>query len=189
MNYIQNQDFSAPTLFGDDLYLRPCKLSDFDSLKIYRQDPENCRYIRPPETDEQLLELVEQFSQPWVLSEGRWNGWVICLMDNTVVGEIVFNIESWEHQRAEIGYRMNNQFTGKGICTLAANMLVNFLFTHIGIYKIVAKCDPRNIASTRVMEKLGMQREAEFKRHYLIGTEWTDQHDYGLLCLQWKQCR
>lgn len=182
----ENSEMSAPILHAERLYLRPGKASDFDAIKAYRQDEESCRYIRPAEDDATTLKMVEQLSYPWQLSQGRWNGLVICqASDNKVIGEVAFNIEDWTHQRAEIGYRLNKTATGQGYCTQACQLLIDFLFKELGIFKVVAKCDPRNIASYKVMEKLGFIREAHFKQHHLLGSQWTDQYDYGLLAEQW----
>lgn len=187
MKIVLNEQHTAPLLATDNIYLRPATKADYPVVKLYRQDPENCRYIRPPESDEETMEIVMQLSKPWNLALGQWNGLVICLKeDDSLVGEIVFRIEDWENQRAELGYRLSESAAGKGICTEAANLLIKYLFEHLGFFKIVAKCDPRNISSYRVMEKLGFKREAYFKKHYLIGDEWTDQYDYGLLASQYK---
>lgn len=186
MNVSENSHLLGPNLKANSIYLRPAKISDYQAIKQYRQNIENCRFIRPPENDEETLKLVKQFSQPWVFEEGRWNGLVICLHgDDNVIGEIVFNVEDWKHQRVELGYRINGSYSGQGVCSEAANLLIDYLFSEIGVFKIVAKCDPRNIGSYRVMEKLGFKREAFFKAHYLIGEEWTDQLDYGLLASDW----
>jgi len=186
-NHKEDQQIPAPHLTNDSVVLRPAQLSDFDAVKQYRQDLENCRYIRPPESDADTLAMVEKMSKPWQLSQGYWNGLVICLPENnTVIGEVAFNIEDWFHQRIEIGYRLNKSASGKGLCTQAVALLINYLCEEIGVHKIVAKCDPRNTASYKVMEKLGMQREAFFAEHYLLGNEWTDQYDYGLLAANWQ---
>lgn len=181
-----NAQISPPTIKGKNLYLRPAKLTDYDDMKIYRQNEENCRFIRLPETDQQVLEIVTALSEPWQITPDRWNGLVICLNGETrVVGEVVFKVEDWQQQRAEIGYRLNNSVFGRGICTEATHLLIDYIIKNFGFYKLVAKCDPRNIASYKVMEKLGFIREAHFKEHYLIGDEWTDQYDYGLLARHW----
>lgn len=187
MNFTLDSTITPPTLHNNHVCLRRTKLSDLDTIKQYRQDPENCRYIRPAESDEETRSLVKQLSQPWQMSTGVWNGYSICLVDDeSVLGEIVFRIEDWQCQRAEIGYRLHPKAAGKGICTQAAKLLIEHLFTHLGFFKLVAKCDVRNTASFNVMEKLGFKREAYFKDHYLMGNEWTDQLDYGLLASQWR---
>lgn len=176
----------APTLCSEIIYLRPAVEADYAAIKAYRKNPENCRYIRPPESDEKTMAFVQQLSAPWDFSLGRWNGLVICLQANhRLVGEIAFRIEDWDNQRAEIGYRLSETAAGQGICTQAASLFIDYLFGQLGFFKVVAKCDPRNVASYRVMEKLGFAREAYFKQHYLIADEWTDQVDYGVTVHSW----
>ena len=186
MNISLNTAYATPTLLANKIYLRPIIKSDYSAIKFYRQDPENCRYIRPAESDAKTMDIVEQLSQPWHFSVGHWNGLAICLQsDHSLVGEIAFRIEDWQNQRAELGYRLSGEVAGQGIGTEAANLLVDYLFQELGFFKLMARCDPRNIASFRIMEKLGFVREAFFKQHYLVGGEWTDQYDYGLLFNTW----
>ena len=187
MKIALDEQHPAPTLSSSNIYLRPAIIADYPVIKLYRQDPENCRYIRPPENDDETMKLVELLSKPWNLASGHWNGLVICLQeDDSLVGEVAFKIEDWDNERAEIGYRLSAAAAGRGICTEASKLLIDYLFKELGFFKIVAKCDPRNISSYRVMEKLGFEREAFFKDHYRIADEWTDQYDYGLLAKNYQ---
>jgi len=186
MKFNLGSQLQPPRLNNTNISLRMAKLADFEAIKSYRQDPENCRYIRIPEDDPATMKIVELLSQPWQLKLGQWNGLVICLNGHdTPVGEVVFNIEDYDCSRIELGYRMSTNVAGKGLCTQAATLLVDYLIKQLGVHKIVAKCDVRNIASYRVMEKLGFSREATFTQHFLIGDQWTDQYDYGLLASDW----
>jgi RimJ/RimL family protein N-acetyltransferase len=188
MNVEKNSELLPTSLTGQNIYLRTARISDFEAIKVYRQDPENSKYIRPPENDDETLRIVDGLCKPWQFTEGQWNGFVICLTGNdTVIGEIVFRVEDWHNQRAEIGYRINKTAAGRGVCTEALKLLVDLLFKDLGFFKLVAKCDPRNTGSYRVMEKQGFKREAVFKDHYLLGNEWTDQYDYGLLASEWNK--
>jgi RimJ/RimL family protein N-acetyltransferase len=49
-----------------------------------------------------------------------------------------------------------------------------------------ADCDPRNPASVRVMEKLGMRQEAYFRENAFIKGEWCDSLIYALLDREWR---
>lgn len=188
MKIALNTAHNAPILSASKVYLRPIIKTDYPAIKHYRQDPENCRFIRPAQSDDQTLAIVEQLSQPWHLAQDRWNALAICLQTNDVlVGEIAFRIEDWDNQRGEIGYRLSTEYSGQGICSEAASLFINYLFQELGFFKLMARCDPRNIASFRIMEKLGFVREAFFKQHYLNGDEWTDQYDYGLLSSKWPE--
>lgn len=184
--FVEGQEIPAETLNGDGIYLRPYLTEDFAALKEYRQDPENCRFIRPAESDQKIKEFIQHNCEPWRLKEGRWNGLVICLSGDTQpIGDIAFKIEDWENQRVELGYRVSGRCAGKGVATRAAGLIIEYLFNQLHFHKVVAKCDPRNIGSIRIMEKSGLTQEACFKQHFRIGDEWTDQLDYGLLRTDW----
>ncbi len=186
MKFELDQTLPIPRLQGDSIVLRPCIPDDFEAIKTYRQEPEGSRYIRPPESDEKIRTIVEQHCSPWKLEVERWNGLIISWNgESKAIGEMVFKIEDWDNQRAEIGYRVSTDCAGKGVCTQAVKLITAYLFEQIELHKIVAKCDPRNIASFKIMEKMGMEREGYFKEHYLNGDEWTDQLDYGLLRKDW----
>lgn len=186
MKVALNSQHLTPTLSSQRIYLRPITIADYPAIKVYRQDPQNCRYIRPYESDEKLKVIVQQLSKSWCLAPENWNGLAICMQeDDALVGEIAFRIDDWQSQRAEIGYRLSETVAGKGICTEAANLLIPYLFKELGFFKLIAKCDSRNIASSSVLEKLSFIREGFFKQHYLMGDEWTDQYDYGLLASVW----
>lgn len=188
MKFQQGDLVNIPTLTDGKVTLRPCRPEDFDDILYYRHDRESCRYIRPPEPLERITKLVEQHCRPWQIEEGYWNGIIITLNgDDKALGEMNFRINDFENKRAELGYRVNPDFAGKGLATRAGQLLISHLFTEIGCHKVVARCDPRNIASSRVMEKLDMQKEGYFYSHFLIDGEWTDQVDYGILRSEWEK--
>jgi RimJ/RimL family protein N-acetyltransferase len=62
---------------------------------------------------------------------------------------------------------------------------LDFLFEEVGSRRVLALCDSRNEPSWRLMEKLGMQREAELREHFRLGGQWCDELVYGLLRREW----
>jgi RimJ/RimL family protein N-acetyltransferase len=64
--------------------------------------------------------------------------------------------------RVELGYRLKRSFWGKGFATEGAHALIAYGFNQVGIDSIMAQTLQRNLASRRVMEKLGMRVETEF---------------------------
>ena len=59
-------------------------------------------------------------------------------------------------------------------------------FEEAGLHRIVAGCDPRNGASVRVMDHLGMRREAEFREAELVKGEWIDEIVCAVLEPEWR---
>jgi RimJ/RimL family protein N-acetyltransferase len=59
-------------------------------------------------------------------------------------------------------------------------------FDGLGLHRIVGRLDARNTASARVLEKLGMRREAHFVSNEYLKGEWTDELVYALLDEEWR---
>jgi RimJ/RimL family protein N-acetyltransferase len=54
------------------------------------------------------------------------------------------------------------------------------------MHRVIAKCEPRNTGSWRVMERLGMRREAEFRENEWVKGEWQSEFVYALLEHEWR---
>lgn len=82
----------------------------------------------------------------------------------------------------EIGWAFSREHQGRGYATEAARSLLAYAFETLGCHRVIATCQPENIASWRVMEKLGMRREAHFRKCILRDTgEWWDEYFYAIL--------
>jgi RimJ/RimL family protein N-acetyltransferase len=82
----------------------------------------------------------------------------------------------------EIGWAIASSQQGRGYATEAARALIDFAFSTLRCHRMVATCQPENAASWRVMEKLGMRREAHFRQGLYQETgEWWDEYFYALL--------
>jgi ribosomal-protein-alanine N-acetyltransferase len=82
----------------------------------------------------------------------------------------------------EIGWAIGRPHQRRGYATEAAGALLAHAFVTLRRHRVVATCQPENIASWRVMEKLGMRREAHFRQALLRETgEWWDEYFYALL--------
>jgi len=184
---LKENGFTVSQITTENLILRPGRLSDFDAVNSYAQMDDVCRFIRPSEGDEKTRKMLESFVQPWKFELGEWHGLIITLPElDQAIGDVVFRIDDLLTRRVEVGYRLSPTYASKGYITEATKAAVDMLFNALDITKIVARCDTRNIPSYKVMEKLGMKREAEFKAHYLNGNEFTDQYNYGILKSEWR---
>jgi RimJ/RimL family protein N-acetyltransferase len=96
-----------------------------------------------------------------------------------LVGHMAFH--PWLGAR-EIGWVIGRPHQQRGYATEAARALVAHAFETLGAHRVVATCQPQNIASWRIMEKLGMRREAHFRQHLpRPNGEWWDEYFYALL--------
>jgi len=173
------------TLNTERLALRKINSSDFDTMVAHEQNPELMRYIRPITTLAETQSKVQQCIDNWQGKEGQWLMLVAHLKDqpeHPLLGMVCLNFESLEFKRVEIGYRFHTDFHGKGYAFEAAKCVTDFLFHEIKIHKLLAYCVADHHASYKLMEKLGMQREACLRQHSkLADNEWHDELIYGLL--------
>ena len=110
---------------------------------------------------------------------------VVLKDENIVIGHIAFFPYFGEHTY-EIGWVFNPKYTNKGYASEAARAMLEFGFEHMKLHRIIATCQPQNIPSYRVMEKIGMRREGYFKKCIPAEHEWWDEYYYAILEDEWK---
>ena len=76
---------------------------------------------------------------------------------------------------------------GKGYATEAATEVIRYGFEGCGLRRIFAGCFARNVASGRVLQKVGMQAEGTLRRHQLKWGELLDIAFYGILREAWEK--
>ncbi len=98
----------------------------------------------------------------------------VCLRTGALIGNLYVAPEGPSHWRTwTIGYVMNPAHWGRGYATEAAAAMVDELFDGRDAHRVVARCDPRNTRSWRLLERLGMRREA----HLLAAASFADDAD------------
>jgi RimJ/RimL family protein N-acetyltransferase len=87
----------------------------------------------------------------------------------------------------ELGYFVVPSETDKGYCSEAAKIMVDYLFLSKDIVRIQAHTDLRNVASQKVLEKVGFKREGTIRKSIFNMGEWRDVYVYGILREEWKE--
>lgn len=111
---------------------------------------------------------------------------VVLVDENCLIGHIVFHKYFGEHTY-EIGWVFNPKFHNKGYASESALAVLKFGFETLELHRIIATCQPQNIPSYRVMEKIGLRREGYFKKCIPHGNEWWDEYYYAILREEWKR--
>lgn len=91
-----------------------------------------------------------------------------------------------EHRDGELGYMLHPDFHDRGLAIEAAREVLRIGFEVLKLHRIHASCDDRNIASARVLERLGMRKEGHFRRNEWVKGEWTGGLCYALLEDEWR---
>lgn len=148
----------------------------------YAQDPEVTKYLkwRPSTRIEETQEFLRICHSAW--EEGRSFQWAIVRKeDDRLMGMVEFRVDD---HRWELGYVLARSYWGNGYMTEAIKVLVDWALKQDKIYRIWAVCDIENIASARVMEKVGMRREGILRRwsmHPTVSDQPRDSYCYAIV--------
>lgn len=176
-------------LLTDRLELRPFRDGDFDALCVMDGDPETTRYLYwgPRSRAEVRVSLARRRKMTSIEKEGDGLRLAVVLRDGgTLVGDVSLHYRSAEHHQGEIGFVLHPAHRGHGYAGEAVAELIGLAFEGLGLHRIVGRCDPRNDASARLMERLGMRREAHFVENEFVKGEWVGEYVYALLAEEWR---
>ncbi len=105
---------------------------------------------------------------------------VILKDSGELIGSAGIDIEL-PHGRAELGYWTGREFWRNGYATEASAKLLSHSFAVLKLHKVSAHVFASNLASGRVLEKLGMSREGHLRDHIRKSDVWEDIIEYGIL--------
>ena len=107
--------------------------------------------------------------------------------DGKVIGFLGFICQN--HRQGEMGWGLGVEHRGLGYATEAARAVMGYGFESLGLHRIHADTSTDNLASWRIMERLGMRREGLLRGVAYEEGEWQDRYIYGLLADEWRDAR
>ena len=170
-------------LHTERLLLRPISLDDFQQILTYSQDEEWGRWT--PDPKPYTHRFGEEFVARKVLAPWETEPRFSVLLDGQVVGGVGLQIDTL-NMVGELAYSLAREHWGKGLIPESARTIIDWGVRDLGLEKIFARTDLRNTPSLRVMEKLGMKKEAHLRQHILVEGVRQDEIHYGLLREEWS---
>jgi [ribosomal protein S5]-alanine N-acetyltransferase len=171
--------------------LRDFTPGDWTAVQAYGSRPEVYRFqpwgpLTPPEARGYVEQTIAQAQE-----QPRTNYTLAIALAATdeVIGSCGLIIRSQQFRQGEIAYFLHPDHWGRGYATEAAERLLDFGFTALGLHRLTATCDPRNAPSRRILEKIGMRYEGTLREAVLIREGWRDSLLYSLLEHEWRQHR
>ena len=161
------------------LLLRPFQESDYDDLfEFLSQLKDNEFEGYPGITYENGRDYLQQ-------RLGSEEFYAVVLPDS---GKVIGNIYcgNREFDAKEVGYIINRNYRKMGFAEEALSAVIGNAFRQ-GTHRVFAKCDPRNVASWKLLEKAGLQREAHFRQNIWFHKDengspvWKDTYVYAKL--------
>jgi ribosomal-protein-alanine N-acetyltransferase len=177
----------TPTLHTARLRLRPFTSTDADQLFALHSSAHVLRYWdSPPWSErtraERFIAACRQMAQDGSgarlavdrASDGVFIGWC--------------GLTQWDpdHRSARIGYVLDDAAWGRGYATEAAHAVLQWAFDTLDLNRVQSETDTRNVASARVLEKLGFVREGTLREDCVVNGEVSDSWVYGLLRREWR---
>lgn len=169
----------------ETLYLFIRGFKDTDSVDLYEYLSKPDIYAFEPG---QPISLSEAEKLAIERSKGRDFYAVVLKENEKMIGHLYFKqIDPQVMMTWELGYIFNPMYHRKGYASEAARALIEFAFQNDKVHRIMARCDPKNPASWKLLEKIGFRREGHFKqcatfRNDELGNPvWHNAYEYGLL--------
>ncbi len=155
------------TIETERLILRRFTDSDVEAVFEFNSHPEVVRYTgeKPLRSIEEAQNVIDTVWKRDYNIQGYGRFAVVYKPDNKVIG---FSGLKWESDIGEtdIGYRFLPEYWGKGIATESCLPLLDYGFNDLGLHQIVGLAYPDNVASCKVLEKIGMRH---YKTDYFPG--------------------
>jgi RimJ/RimL family protein N-acetyltransferase len=170
------------------LRLRPFVAGDLDALFAYqsRNDVTQHLYWGPRSRDEVQEAFEGKIAATAIRAEGDFLALAAELASTgEIVGDVVLGLVSEEHRTGELGYIVHPDHHGHGYATEAARAVLRVAFEGLRLHRVTGRLDARNVASARVLEKLGMRREALLVDNELVKGEWQSELVYAILAREW----
>lgn len=143
------------------LLLRPLNISDLENVHKYVSDGENTKYVcaLPNQDIEETTMFLSKVTNEWEKDMPGFYEFAIEL-DRIQIGHISIYFDE-KHESGEFGWLLNKKYWHNGYATEAAAALKDYILKNLQMKRLIAHCDYRNIASSRVMEKIGLKLESD----------------------------
>ncbi len=171
-----------PEMTTQRLILRPFTLSDAPLVQQLAGDEAiaSTALNIPHPFEDGMAQAWISTHQPDYEASKAANFAIVLGHEQILIGAAGLSISSSD-LRAELGYWIGKAYWGYGYASEAAQALIHFGFEVLSLNRIYATCLRRNIASARVLQKLGMAHEGSLRQHVYHRGQFEDLEEYGLL--------
>jgi RimJ/RimL family protein N-acetyltransferase len=167
-------------LEGRHVNLRIVEKEDLHLLLEWWNSPEFSGAYNPLDAQQSKADIEKQYEK--LGSEKLW--FLILKKDGSRIGFLGMGMGAFGWQ---IGYVLIPSERGKGYCTEAVQLAVDYLFMSKDIVRVQAGTFTDNLASQKVLEKAGFQREGRIRKGMFAWGNWVDLYLYGILREEWKE--
>ena len=170
------------------LLLRDLQGSDAPRVFAYRSHPEVSRFQSwGTESGDEISSYIATLPTMEPGTPGAWYQLGIELRSSSeLIGDCGFRVLDSEPRQAEVGIALALESQSKGYAAEALRALLDYLFVKLDKHRVFGSVDPRNVRSIRLMERLGIRKEAHFVQSLWFKGEWVDDMIFAMLASDWK---
>lgn len=171
------------------LVLRRFEPGDLDDLALILADETVNRYLysEPRGRDEAQAILERRIARAEEVTDDNLLHVAVVLPESSrLIGEFMLRWKEDEHRQGEIGGSLHPDFHGLGYASEVYTALLELAFVTYRLHRVVGRCDARNAASIRSLEKAGLVREAHFIENEFVKGEWTDEVVLAIRASAWS---
>jgi ribosomal-protein-alanine N-acetyltransferase len=174
-----------PAIEGERVILRQPQMSDHPEWAALREKSRD--FLRPWEpiwpvddlTRGAFRRRLKRYAEDQ-RSDLAYSFFIFRKIDGALAGGVTLsNVRRGVAQAGSIGYWMGEPYARDGLMTMALRALVPFCFTNLRLHRLEAACIPTNLASIRLLEKSGFQREGYARQYLCINGMWQDHLLYA----------
>ena len=175
-------------LTTERLVLREFREDDWRAVLDYQRDPLHLRYYPWEDRNEADVKAFVDMFRGWQEEQPRrrFQLAIVRREDGGLIGNCGLRRKPGNEWEADIGYELSPKHWGHGYATEAARAMVGFGFAELGLQRISSWCIADNVASARVLERLGFVREGRLRRNEYFKGRWWDTLLYALLEEEWR---
>jgi RimJ/RimL family protein N-acetyltransferase len=172
----------------EHLVLRGLVESDAQRIFEYRSRPEVSRFQSWGAQSRDEIQLsISGLSATDPGVPGPWYQIGITLLHSReLIGDCGFRVLESEPRQAEFGITLAPEYQSQGYATEAVRALLDYLLVKLGKHRAFGSVDPRNLRSIRLMQRVGMRREAHFVQSFWFKGEWVDDMIFAMLASDWN---
>ena len=169
------------------IHLRDLAFDDWPHVHLWGSRPEACRYeAGGPNTPEETRAFVSAAVQANQAVPRLRYAFAVTLPDALrVIGMGEIRMRDAQLRLADIGYILHPDYWRQGLGTEVGLALVAYGFATLKLHRIAATCDPRNLASGRILQKSGMTYEGRLRQDSWIRDGWRNSDLYAILEDEW----
>ncbi len=175
-------NFNTLVIPGSRVILRSAELRDVRSLfRIIENSREHLEQWLPWVDFVQSVDDERHIAEQWIYDMQLRAAIHLCITcGNDIVGLVGTHQIDWINQRTSIGYWIGKEHTGKHYATEATAVLLNYLFDNVKLHRVFIQAATGNIASNRVIAKLGFKWEGLLRENERVKDKFLDHNIYGM---------